>query len=137
MLITSSAPSCPTSLPAGPDDAVWQCLLALLGEEDAADPEVAAARRVALLPARLLQCAYWAALADALPAARAPHRPDATARCLAELAAGPAAAAACVSAAAKADCALGGAGWHGRASWKDVHNVRCVRHAHCDLYLNL
>ena len=55
----------------GQDDAVWRCLLALLGEDDA-DPELAAARRLALLPARLgrlgLQCAertapaaYWAA----------------------------------------------------------------------------
>ena len=95
----------------GHDDAVWRCLLALLGEEDDADPEVAAARRLAMLPARLgglgLQCAertpaaYWAAWADALPALRA-RRPDAAARCLAELAAGPAAAAACLRAAEEA-----------------------------------
>ena len=32
----------------GHDDAVWRCLLALLGEEDDADPEVAAARRLAI-----------------------------------------------------------------------------------------
>ena len=47
----------PTCLPAMHvatyDDAVWRCLLALLGEEVDADPEVAAARRLALLLARL------------------------------------------------------------------------------------
>ena len=92
-------------------------------------------------PARLgglgLQCAvrtapaaYWAAWADALPVLRA-RRPDAAARCLAELAAGPAAAAACLRAAAEAGCVLDDAGWQGRPSWHDVHNG--VRPAQCDL----
>ena len=95
-----------------------------LGEKYDGDPEVAAARRLALLPARSgglgLQCAartapaaYWAAWADALPVLR-PRRPDAAARCLAELAAGPAAVAACLCAAAEAGCVLDGAGWEGR-----------------------
>ena len=55
----------------------------LLGGKDDIDPEVAAARRLALLPARSgglgLQCAartapatYWAAWADALPLAKSP-----------------------------------------------------------------
>ena len=105
-LLRTLPPSLSASYARGHDDAVWRCLLALLGEEGDADPEVAAARRLALLPARLgglgLQCAvrtapaaYWAAWADALPVLRA-RRPDAAARCLAELAAGPAAAAACL-----------------------------------------
>ena len=38
-----------TSRTEGHDDAVWRCLLALLGEKDDADPEVAAASRLALL----------------------------------------------------------------------------------------
>ena len=37
----------------GHDDAVWQCLRELLGEPDDQDPDVAAARRLALQPARL------------------------------------------------------------------------------------
>ena len=140
-LLRTLPPSLSASYARGHDDAVWRCLLALLGEEDDADPEVAAARRLALLPARLgglgLQCAvrtapaaYWAIWADALPVLRA-HRPDAAARCLAELAAGPAAAAACLRAAAEAGCVLDDAGWQGRPSWHDVHNG--VRPAQCDL----
>ena len=109
------------------------------GEADDADPDVAAARRLALLPARVgglgLQCAertaaYWAAWVDALPVLRA-RRPDAAERCLAELGAGPAAAAACLRAAAEAGCALDGAGWQGRPSWHDLHDG--LRPAQCDL----
>ena len=140
-LLRTLPPSLSASYARGHDDAVWRCLLALLGEEDDADPEVAAARRLALLPARSgglgLQCAvrtapaaYWAAWADALPVLRA-RRPDAAARCLAELAAGPAAAATCLRAAAEAGGVLDDAGWQGRPSWHDVHNG--VRPAQCDL----
>ena len=140
-LLRTLPPSLSASYARGHDDAVWRCLLALLGEEDDADPEVAAARRLALLPARSgglgLQCAvrtapaaYWAAWADALPVLRA-RRPDAAARCLAELAAGPAAAAACLRAAAEAGGVLADAGWQGRPSWHDVHHG--VRPAQCDL----
>ena len=53
-LITSCAPSRPTSLPAlrmAHDDAVWRCLFALLGEETNVDLEVAAARRLACMGA--------------------------------------------------------------------------------------
>ena len=140
-LITFCAPppSLSVSYARGHDDAVWRCLRALLGEEDDADPEVAAARRLALLPARSgglgLQCAvrtapaaYWAAWADALPVLRA-RRPDAAARCLAELAAGPAAAAACLRAAAEAGCVLDDAGWQGRPSYITVcapRNATCL-----------
>ena len=56
---------------------------------------------------------YWAAWADALPVLHA-RRPDAAARFLAELAAGPAAAAACLRAAAEAGCVLDGAGFLAR-----------------------
>ena len=52
-------------------------------------------------------------------------------RCGPELAAGPAAAAACLRAAAQAGCVLDGAEWQGRPSWHDVHNG--VRPAQCDL----
>ena len=140
-LLRSLPPDLSASYARGHDDAAWRCLLALLGEEAYAGPEVAAARRLVLLPAGLgrlgLQCAertapaaYWAACTDALPVLRA-RRPDASARCLAELAAGPAAAAACFRAAAEAGCVLDGAGWQGRPSSHDVHNG--VRPAHCDL----
>ena len=109
-ILRTLPPDLSASYARGHDDAVWRCLLALLGEEvDDEDPEHAAARRLALPPAHLgglgLQCAertapaaYWAAWVDALPVLHA-RRPDAAARCLAELAAGPAAAAACLRAA--------------------------------------
>ena len=101
-LLRTLPPSLSASYARGHDDAVWRCLLALLGEEDDADPEVAAARRLALLPARLggrgLQCA--------VPAAR----------CLAELAAGPAAAAACLRAAAEAGLGERCQGWQHHGS---------------------
>ena len=97
-LLRTLPPDLSASYARGHDDAVWQCLRDLLGEPDDRDPEVAAARRLALLPARLgglgLQCAervapaaYWAAWADALPVLRL-RRPEAAARCLAELEAG-------------------------------------------------
>ena len=140
-LLRTLPPDLSASYARGHDDAVWRCLLKLLGEEDDADPDVAAARRLALLPAQLgglgLQCAertapaaYWAAWADALPVLRA-RRPDAAARCLAELDAGPGAAAACLRAADEAGRALDAAGWRGRPSWPDVHNS--LRPPQCDL----
>ena len=92
---------------------------------------VSAARRLALLPAHLgglgLQCAArtapavcWAAWADVLPV---------PARCLAELAAFPAAAAAaCLCAAAEAGCVLDGAGRQGNPSWHNTSRARLARH---------
>ena len=60
-------------------------LLALWGERDDANHEVAATRRLPLLHTRFADSACsWAAWADALPVLRAWH-PDAAARCLAEL----------------------------------------------------
>jgi len=60
-LLRTLPPDLSASYARGHDDAVWRCLLALLGEEDDADPEVADARRLAMLPSRLgglgLQCA--------------------------------------------------------------------------------
>ena len=85
-LTTTLPPDLSASYACGHDDAVWRCLLALLGEEDDADPDVAAARRLALLPARSgglgLQCAartapaaYWAAWACLCCARAAPTPP--------------------------------------------------------------
>ena len=64
MCASSCAPSRPTSLPAmrdGHDDAVfWRCLFALLGEEDDADPELAAARRPRVAAGSFGRpAAYW------------------------------------------------------------------------------
>ena len=91
-LLRTLPPDLSASYARGHDDAVWRCLLALLGEEDDADPEIAAARRLALLPARSgglgLQCAartapaaYWAAWADSLPVLRARHAARSAVRC--------------------------------------------------------
>jgi len=59
-LLRTLPPDLSASYARGHDDAVWQCLRDRLGEPDDQDPEVAAARRLALLPARLgglgLQC---------------------------------------------------------------------------------
>ena len=44
-LLRTLPPDLSASYARGHDDAVWRCLLALLGEEDDVDPEVAAARR--------------------------------------------------------------------------------------------
>ena len=104
-------------------------------------PEVAAARRLAMLPSRLggfgLQCAArtalaacWAAWADALPVLHARRR-DAAARCLAELTQGPASAAACLRAAEEAGRLLDRTNWTGRPSWSDLLNN--LRPAQCDL----
>ena len=106
-LLRTLPPSLSASNARGHDDAVWRCLLALLGEE------VAAARRLALLRARSgglgLQCAVRTARPGRRTAcaARAPPRRR---RQVAELAAGPAAAAVCLRAAAEAGCVLDGAG---------------------------
>ena len=97
--------------------------------------------RLALLPARLgglgLQCAervapaaYWAAWADALPVLRL-RRPEAAARCLAELEAGPASFALCLRAAAAAGAHLTHAGWEGGPMWSAIHDG--LRPAQCDL----
>ena len=131
-LLRTLPPDLSASYARGHDDAVWQCLRDLLGEPDDRDPEVAAARRLALLPARLgglgLQCAervappaYWAAWADALPVLRL-RRPEAAARCLAELEAGSASFALCLRAAAAAGAHLTHAGWEGRPEWRTIHD---------------
>ena len=140
-LLRTLPPDLSASYARGHDDAVWQCLRDLLGEPDDRDPEVAAARRLALLPARLgglgLQCAervapaaYWAAWADALPVLRL-RRPEAAARCLAELEAGSASFAPCLRAAAAAGAHLTHAGWEGRPKWRTIHDG--LRPAQCDL----
>ena len=140
-LLRTLPPDLSASYARGHDDAVWQCLRDLLGEPDDRDPEVAAARRLALLPARLgglgLQCAervapaaYWAAWADALPVLRL-RRPEAAARCLAELEAGSASFALCLRAAAAAGAHLTHAGWEGRPEWRTIHDG--LRPAQCDL----
>ena len=84
------------------DDAVWNTLWALLGEGagplPAAADHLALARSTGQLPGamggtsavRIAPAAYWAAWADALPVMTA-RRPDAAARCVAELLARPAA----------------------------------------------
>ena len=143
-LLRTLPPDLLASYARGHDDAVWQCLRELLGEPDDQDPQVAAVRHLALLPARLgglgLQCAervapaaYWAAWADALPVLRL-HRPEAAARChrcLAELEAGPASFALCLRAVAAAGAHLTHAGWEGRPMWSAIHDG--LRPAQCDL----
>ena len=67
-LLRTLPPSLSASYARGHDDAVWRCLLALLGEEDDADPEVAAARRLA--PLRTALRAAWQQLCFAEPRSR-------------------------------------------------------------------
>ena len=59
--ILRTLPTSPPAMRVATTMPSWRCLLALPGEENDADPEVAAARRLAMLPARLgglgLQCA--------------------------------------------------------------------------------
>eukprot|EP00439_Symbiodinium_sp_Y106_P010376 s2888_g1.t1 len=86
-LLRTLPPDLSASYARGNDDAVWRCLLWLLGE--AVENKK---RGLGLQCAeRTAPAAYWAAWADALPVLHA-RRPDAAARCRAELAAGPAAA---------------------------------------------
>ena len=113
------------------DDAVWNTLWALLGEAagplPAAADHLALARSIGQLPGtmggigltsavRIAPAAYWAAWADALPVMTA-RRPDAAARCVAELLAGPAARAPSLRQANAAADQLREGGWSTIPAW--------------------
>ena len=133
-LLRTLLPDLSASYARGHDDAVWQCLRDLLGEPDDRDPESSLPPD----PSRFcrpasgglgLQCAervppaaYWAAWADGLPVVRL-RRPDAAARCLAELDAGLASFALCLRAAVAAGAHLTHAGWEGRPEWRTIHDA--------------
>ena len=116
------------------DAAVWNTLWALLGEvgggQEAPEAPVALAQSLGQLPGtmggigltsavRLAPAAYWAAWADALPVMAA-RRPDAAARCVAELAAGSAARAPALRAANAAADQLRAAGWATIPAWETL-----------------
>eukprot|EP00435_Cladocopium_sp_Y103_P003690 s4199_g1.t1 len=123
-LIRTVPPSLAERYAQAHDDATWRALCMLLHDDPAA---AGSARQLAFLPARLgglglfptatfSPAAYWAAWADALPVI-AQRRPEAAARCAAELALGSHSAGACFREAAAAGDLLTQQGWAGRPAW--------------------